>query len=328
MRRLSANWWQYLLMAIAMAIFVACSGDSSEQAKVSDQTQVIEHAMGETEVPKQPQRIVTLDGGSLESVLALDFQPVGVALGSSLSEEPDFVQKPLPEDIPTVTPGQPNLEQIVQMEPDLIVGSKSWNSHIYSELSQIAPTVLTATNNQKWQTNLKFWGRVLGKPEQAKQQLEQYRQRVKELQQQLEPVKPIEVSVARVFTDQIRLYLKDSFSGDILETLGLGRPPGQDKDEYQINGISREQFDLVDGDVMFAITMDNKAAQALEELSSDPVWSKLSVVERDRVYQVGGYWVGSNILAANEVLNDIEQHLLQESENKATVGELTQALFN
>jgi len=326
--RLSTKLWQYLLMGIAMASFVACSGISSEQVNVSDQTQVIEHAMGKTEVPEKPQRIVTLDGGSLEAVLALDFEPVGVALGSSLSEEPDFVQKPLPNDIPTLTPGQPNLERIVQLEPDLIVGSQYWNGEIYPELSQIAPTVLTETNNSQWQSNFQFWGRVLGKPKQAKKSLNQYQQRVEQLQQQLKPLKPIEVSVARVFTDQIRLYLKDSFSGDILETVGLSRPPGQDKDKYQLNGISKEQFELVDGDVLFAITMDRKATQALEELASDPVWSKLSVVERDRVYQVGGYWVGSSILAAKEVLHDIEQNLVNESKNTATVGQLTQALLH
>ena len=310
MKRLSRKYGQYILIVIATITVVACGGIESQQADAPENTQVINHAMGTTNVVENPQRIITLDGGSLEAVLALEFKPVGVALGGKLSEEPSFIQERLPEEVTVLTPGQPNLEKILQLEPDLIVGSKSWNADIYSKLSQIAPTVLTETNNEKWQTNFKFWGRVLGKSEQAQQQLDHYLQRIETLQEKIQPLGTIEVSVARIFPTQIRLYLKDSFSGEILETIGLERPPAQDKNQYKMEGISKEQFQLVDGDFLFAITMDREASQALEQLRSDPIWSQLSVVKRDRAYEVGGYWVGSSILSANEVINDLEEYLV------------------
>ncbi|PNW52057.1 UNVERIFIED_CONTAM: hypothetical protein BEN50_10585 [Euhalothece sp. KZN 001] len=269
--------------------------------------------MGETNVPQNPERIVTLDGGVLEAILALDFQPVGVALGKDISEQPPFIKEELPPDIPVLSPGQPSLEKILQLKPDLIVGSKSWNADAYPQLSQIAPTILTETNNEKWQENFLFWGRVLGQSKLAKEKLDNYLQKVESLAEEIKPLGTIKVSVARVFPTQIRLYLKDSFSGHILESLGLDRPSVQDQDRYKIEGISKEKFTLIDGDIMFIITMDQEASKALEELRSDPIWSQLSVVKNNQAYEVGGYWVGANILSANAVLQDIETYLLSQS---------------
>uniref|UniRef100_A0ACD5GN64 Uncharacterized protein n=1 Tax=Desertifilum tharense IPPAS B-1220 TaxID=1781255 RepID=A0ACD5GN64_9CYAN len=41
--------------------------------------QMVQHVMGETCVPLNPQRIVTLDGFGLDALLALGVQPVGAA---------------------------------------------------------------------------------------------------------------------------------------------------------------------------------------------------------------------------------------------------------
>ena len=67
---------------------------------------------------------------------------------------------------------------------------------------------------------------------------------------------------------------------------------------------------MLDGDVMFAIVVGQKARATLDRFRQDPLWSQLSVVERERVYPVPGYWVGSSILAANEVVGDLERYLL------------------
>jgi len=37
------------------------------------------HALGETEIPAQPERIVVLDGGELDAVISLGVVPVGIA---------------------------------------------------------------------------------------------------------------------------------------------------------------------------------------------------------------------------------------------------------
>jgi len=303
-----------------MLVFVACSGSESQDAPNSAQgTRTIEHAMGTAEVPQNPERVVALEYGALENVLALDIQPVGAGLGGNLSEQPDYIQKRLQGEIPGFKPGSPNLERLLELNPDLIVGSQDWNAQIYDQLSQIAPTVLTETNNREWQANLQFVGRVLGRSERAQTLLERYRERIERFRAESQTLVGLEVSTARIFPNRVRLYLKDSFSGKILQAAGLKRPPAQDKERYK-KEISQEQFELLEGDVLFAMTLGEEARDAFETLQSDPVWSQLSVVENERVYQVPGeYWVGSSILAANEVIDDLYRYLLDEEPAKSGI---------
>jgi len=293
-----------------MLVFVACSGTESQDASNSAQeTRTIEHAMGTTEVPQDPERVVPLEYGALENVLALGIQPVGTVLGGNISEHPDYIQKRIQRETKKLN-AKPDLERLLKLNPDLIIGSKSWNGKVYDQLSQIAPTVLTETNNRKWQSNLKFHGRVFNRAGLVQTLLDRYQERIEQFRDKRKMLGELTVSIARIFPDRVRLYLKDSFGGQILQAVGLKRPPPQDKDIYQ-KEISREQFELLEGDVLFAITFGDEAREAFEELQSDPLWSQLSVVQNERVHQIPRpYWVGSSILAANEVIDDLEHYLL------------------
>jgi len=293
-----------------MLVFVACSNADSQDAPNSGQeTRTIEHAMGTVEVPKNPERMVVLDYGALENVLALGMQPIGIPLNTDLEQQPELIRQHLQGKPKTFEPGQPNLERLLQLEPDLILGSKPWIGQHYERLSQIAPTVVTATNNMEWQDNLEFHGRMLGRSERAQQLLDDYQQRLAQFRQQRDGEGELNVSVGRIFPDRVRLYLKDSFSGNILQKAGLKRPPAQDKDTYS-QKIGKEQFQMLDGDVMFAIVVGQEARATLDEFRQDPLWSQLSVVQSERVYPVSSYWVGSSILAANMVVDDLERYLL------------------
>jgi ABC-type enterochelin transport system substrate-binding protein len=86
-------------------------------------TVVVRHLMGETEIPKNPQRIVTADLGAFEMVRALDFSPVATFhWGDAWPEylepvrgETQFVRHNLG--------ALPDLEAVLALQPDLIVAS-------------------------------------------------------------------------------------------------------------------------------------------------------------------------------------------------------------
>ena len=55
------------------------------------------------------------------------------------------------------------------------------------------------------------------------------------------------------------VFIKNSFSGVVLNDIGFKRPPLQDKDEFAIKGITKEQIPNMDGDYLFYFTSDKDA---------------------------------------------------------------------
>ena len=71
-----------LLLTIVLLLLIGCGGGeagvaSGPPAVVDGESRSVEHAMGVTEVPVDPQRVVVLDTGELDSALALGVVPVG-----------------------------------------------------------------------------------------------------------------------------------------------------------------------------------------------------------------------------------------------------------
>lgn len=98
----------------------------------------MEHGAGTTCVPNHPQRIVALDSISLEHLLSLGIRPIGATFSGQLDAH-------LQQDLIGIenigSAGEPNLEKIVALQPDLIIGEKFYQT-IYSQSSQISPTIL------------------------------------------------------------------------------------------------------------------------------------------------------------------------------------------
>jgi iron complex transport system substrate-binding protein len=72
-----------------------------------------------------------------------------------------------------------------------------------------------------------------------------------------------------------------------------------------------------DSDVIFLWTGENTAAakqeaeQKLANLKADPLWRQLNAVQKNKVYQVPSYWIGSGPIAANQVIDDLFKYLVE-----------------
>ena len=73
-----------------------------------------------------------------------------------------------------------------------------------------------------------------------------------------------------------------------------------------------------DGDMIFIWTGENtvegkqQAQKQLTQLQGDPLWQQLEAVKNGRVYEVPSYWIGSSAIAANLVIDDLFQYLIEE----------------
>ncbi|ADD29173.1 ABC transporter substrate-binding protein [Meiothermus ruber] len=276
------------------------------------QGRLIQHAMGETCVPKVAQRVVVLDTGELDSALALGVKPVGAVTAPGQPFQGYLLS--LTEGIQSVgTIQQPNLEKILALKPDLILSNKLRHGQIYPQLSRIAPTVMAETVGVVWKENLLLVGEALGRSTQAKVLLAQYQRRVTQLRNRLGGRGHLpSVSMVRFVPGQIRLYCKANFIGTILADIGLPRPKSQDSDKFA-EFISQERIADMDADYIFYAAYGDPNQTELNAVLNHPLWRRLSAVQRGRAIRVEDdhWYLGIGPLAASQVLDDLERFLLR-----------------
>lgn len=143
----------------------------------------------------------------------------------------------------------------MQLQPDLILGSKVGTDKIYRQLSGIAPTVLAADSGRAgdWQKHFQLYAEALGKADEAKQLLQDYQDQVQQLQQTLERPQDLEISVLSSFENRIGAYTTGSFSGSVLQDIGFARTSAQDLTRRYALELSPEALTDLDGDFIFLI---------------------------------------------------------------------------
>jgi iron complex transport system substrate-binding protein len=212
---------------------------------------------------------------------------------------------------------QPNLEKLLALKPDLILGSDSSQEQTYDRLSQIAPTVLTQGSGEwtpnTWKEDFELYAEALGKTDVAEQILQNYNQRINDFKEQMgDRLSRTRVSVLHFEPGQVRIYMKASYIGGVLQDCGLPRPASQDKDEWS-QLISLEQLSDVDGDVIF-VTEINPQETSYQEFINNPLWQQLKAVQSNQVHEVNyRYWIGgAGPISSNLVLDDLFRYLVED----------------
>ena len=291
------------------AIFGGATTNDSTAVSCEEGFRLIEHAGGKTCVVEMPQRVVVLDTGELDNALALDAPVVGAPITDTLQYQ-EYLSDQLDGIADTGAISEPNFEAILALEPDLILGSKQRYEAIYETLSQIAPTVLTESLRVPWQDNFLLHAEALDKEAEAEQLLEAYDAHVAEVQAVLgDALDSTTISIIRFRPGQVRLYLKSSYIGYILQDVGLQRPPSQDEDVFSAE-ISIEEMQQADADYIFVTGYDIEDSERATFLES-PLWQTLNAVQNERVIDINDdTWIaGLGVQAANLVLDDLESIL-------------------
>ncbi|WP_096190182.1 ABC transporter substrate-binding protein [Evansella halocellulosilytica] len=284
-------------------------GETADNEPSSEEIRVVEHAMGETEVTGTPERIVTLYQGANDTVAALDIKPVGIV--------ESWTQKPVYEYLRNNLEGveivgeetQPNLEAIAELDPDVIIATKTRHEEIYEDLSVIAPTVV-GEEVYKWKETLEMIGQALNKENEANQLLAEYNERIEHFKEEMGDALPIEAAITNFRADHARIFYM-GFAGEILKDAGFERPEGHDNpDEWGIKLSSKESIPEADAEIIFNFNSGTETEQieaTYEEWTSHPLWQRLDAVENDQVHMVAEEtWnAGGGINAANLMLDDL-----------------------
>jgi len=271
----------------------------------------ITHAMGVTDVPDNPQRIVVLTNEGTEALLAIGVKPVGAV--KSFVGDPwwDHIAADMTDVVVVGEESAVNLEVLLSLEPDLILGNKMRHEKIYEQLSAIAPTVVSERLRGDWKINMALYSDAVGKGEDGKAALAKYDGRIAALHDALGASLDEKISIARFMSGQTRIMFKDSFSGLALSELGFQRPATQDKDEFA-EEITKERIPEFEGDRLFYFTYETGNGEGdtqAKDWLADPLWNNLEVVKSGKVHPVSdAIWnTAGGYIAANLMLDDIEK---------------------
>ncbi|MEV0600450.1 iron-siderophore ABC transporter substrate-binding protein [Streptomyces sp. NPDC050315] len=308
-----------LAVVLGTAALAACGGAKSEGGDAKSDAsgafpRTVNTAMGKVEIPSEPKRVVVLDTGELDDVTMLGVKPVG-AVSPHMKTEGGFPQylKGKVKGLTDVGPLlEPNLEKIASLKPDLILSSKVRHEKVYDKLKAIAPTVFTETTGGPWKENLKVHAKALGKEKQAAAAMKSYEERAKHLGEAIKKKndgKAPSASVVRFIAGPTRLYAKSSFSGVVLEDIGLERPKSQSSTdpEKPMLDVSPEEIDKADADLVFVTVADTPSKTEKKDVTSNPVWKDLPAVKDKKVFEVPDEtWMsGIGIQAAEKMLADV-----------------------
>src|SRR5699024_1150595 len=275
---------------------------------------IIRHAEGETEVKKNPARVVIFDIGTLET-----YDELGIPVFGVTNSVPDYLSKYKSDEYQKLgSIVNPDIEAVKEAKPDLIIISGR-QSKAYDDLSEIAPTVFLGIDNKNYwdsfEKNVRFIAEVHGKEQLADQKLEELRRK-----RNLVRAKTTNDDSRTFVIMHVRgghtAYGKESRFGFPHDVLGLREAQAVDVQGH-IGHRFKEGDGLVqkaDPDYILVIDRDSDVGgerKSIDELLSDELKQTKAYKNKKVVDLPGNIWYvsGGGLYSVDKQITDIGRQL-------------------
>jgi iron complex transport system substrate-binding protein len=307
-----------LVLALALPL-TACGaadagGTTSEPTTSADPAfpRTVEHAMGSTEIPERPERVVVLDTGELDTTLALGVVPVGAVTTDASDDFLSYLADDAADVQPVGTVAEPDLEAIAALQPDLILSNKTRHEAIYEQLGQIAPTVFAERVGAVWKDNFRLAAEALGLEEEAESRLEEYEARAAALGESLGDPAGTTVSAVRFVDGVIRVYTPESFLGTVLADTGLEQLTLPTDRTPTFAELGAEQLTSADADIVLFSSYGGAEDSGEAAVVAGPLWPRLGAVADGRAHAVEDdvFFTGIGPTAATLIVDNLASRLV------------------
>lgn len=206
-----------VIIAVIFGIYgvtkFAGNGVSADGEKIK-----ITHKLGETEVPKNPSRVIVFDYGIADALNTLDVEIIGLpksSLPSLLSKYEDGKY----ENVGSLK--EPDMEKVYELKPDLIIMSGRLESY-YEELNKIAPTIYLGVDNTDYlgsfKKNMETLGQIFDKEKDVKAQVAKVEEAISKVNEKAEGVNAL---IALANDNAFSVYGEGSRFGIIHKEFGI-----------------------------------------------------------------------------------------------------------
>lgn len=295
--------------------FAASKLNVKEESALGNKEMVtVTDRKGEIEVPKNPERVVVLDYGSLDIMNTIGKEPIGLAK-SNLTNYLSKYKDDKYENVGTLK--EIDMEKINELQPDLIIIEGRQES-FYDELKKIAPTIMLGTDGSdhfgSLETNVKAISTIYGLENEMQEKLDSLYERIEKVNKKITADNKTAL-VTIVNEGKMSVFGKGSRFGVMYDKFGFN--PADDKIEVSNHGqnISYEYLVSKNPDYLFVIDR-GIVAGGNQKPAKDVVENDLT--KKTKAYKDGNiiyldtqvwYLGGSGLMSTELMIEEIEKAL-------------------
>ncbi|HLP91024.1 MAG TPA: ABC transporter substrate-binding protein [Nostocaceae cyanobacterium] len=267
-------WILSILSFLLSVVLAACNTPQQPQTQVPIPNQVINNQT--QQLPKTPvKRIVSLSSLAADIIAQLDqTKLVGVLDSSLFKNDPKF------KNITRVSRGQgnPNLETIVSLKPDLVIGAAGFSTVPLQKIQQLGiPVFYTQVNN---------WKALIELTKTLSQAIDVNPQPLLNRYQTFLPNQLVNNSTTLLLVSRqpITTPNKDSWAGDLLTQFGAKNIAAELSGNSPIRGyatLSPEKVLEAKPEVLLVASFE---PNLLDNLKKEAFWQKLPATKNNRVH--------------------------------------------
>lgn len=306
----------YILIILLLGVVIAGCGSTNEnndETSASKETIVVNHELGETKVPKNPEKVIVFDFGMLDT---LDYLGIDV-IGVPQMNIPDYLEKYRSNDYENIgSLKEPDFEKIANIDPDLIIISAR-QADQYDELSKLGAVIHLGVDYENYydsfKENVTIIGEIFSKEKDVEEALTDIEERINAL---TDKAKEIDQKALIILAneDKISAYGPNSRFGVIHDLFGI--PAADQKIEASTHGmnVSFEYVLEMDPDLLYVI--DRSAAIGDEPAAKNIVENRLmkstKVLQNDDIYYLSPdvwYLSGGGIISVQKMVEEIENSI-------------------
>ena len=291
-----------LALAAALPVLAGCSSAGDDAAAGASTAAdsafpvTIEHAYGSTEIPEEPQRVVSLGYTEQDAILAFGVVPVAVRYAFGPEDDVFFpwADEAAGDADPEILPrAEVDPEQVAALEPDLIMAvTAGLTEDEYDTLSAIAPTVVQPEEftafGTPWQDQTRITGQALGQEERAEELIADVEAQIEQVRADHPEFEGKTVTLSGpAYEGEYPFHTSADTRTQFFLDLGMTVDPALDAaaDSEFYGTVSREEARMLEADVLvFQSGSDSERAG----IEGDPVLSGLATVREGRSLFVEG----------------------------------------
>ncbi|SFE60293.1 substrate-binding protein [Paenibacillus algorifonticola] len=312
----------YLVFLAMLLLAVTACGKGEGQASEPEQTnqsvekatRTVTHLKGEAVVPAKIDKIVVLSAAYIDHLLTIGEKPVGVNVETRYGGDYlPYLASEL-EGVELVgSADSPNLEAIVQLEPDVILIESRTAENTYAQLEKIAPTLVLGTEWLEYGDDTAYWtadllkvAELYDKVDLAKEKIAELDEKTKQASEKIKALDNHNLAYLRVREKNLQIYAEKGHPTSTLLYHDLGFSKTSSTPEEQRGELSLEVISGLDAHYI-VLEVDPNGRDNLKSINESSFWNKVSAVQNNEVYETDSFWLfkGWGVIGRGQIIDEV-----------------------